>query len=179
MKNIIYLDLDGVFANFVKKVEQLTNKSLKQLEKEDWDNILYKYGQPNSGEYLFQFLELLPGAKYFYKKVLKLKNKDTHICFLTSTSANKTNKRFVSAQKTIWVLENLGSELDIYFSNNWEDKIQTTFIFQDYIDTKHILIDDFEKQKTIWCKETNNIFIHHKGNHEETYQTLIKELNNG
>ncbi len=166
----IYLDLDGVFANLEKKLSEILNKPMESLTKDDWNDSLRKYTKPDSKINLFLDLEIMPWSKQFYLLMLGLnKREDINISFLTSISADKTNKRRVIAEKQLWIIRNFGDDFNVLFSDSWKDK--HCYII-DSENNKNILIDDFILQKDVWEKN-GGIFIHHRGSLEQSYKQLI------
>lgn len=181
---MIYLDLDGVFADLGTKLSKLLNKPIETLLEEDWDNALIKYTKPESEVNLFLDLEIMPWSKEFYSLMLQLnKREDISICFLTSVSAKKTNKRRVIAEKELWIIKNFGCDLPVHYSDSWKNKYET---MGDYdcefqsdmranvgVELVHILIDDFILQKELW-ESHGGVFIHHQGDLKQSYHKLIE-----
>lgn len=183
-KYIIYLDLDGVFADLGTTLSKLLNKPIKNLLEEDWDNALIKYTQPESKVNLFLDLEPMPWSKEFYSLMLQLnKREDISISFLTSVSASKTNKRRVIAEKELWIIKNFGCDFPVHYSDSWKTKHETMgnydCEFQSdmranvVVELVHILIDDFILQKELW-ESYGGVFIHHQGDLKQSYHQLIE-----
>lgn len=178
---MIYLDLDGVFADLGTKLSKLLNKPIETLLEEDWDNALIKYTKPESEVNLFLDLEIMPWSKEFYSLMLQLnKREDISICFLTSVSAKKTNKRRVIAEKELWIIKNFGCDFPVHYSDSWKTKHETMDCeFQSDmranvgVELVHILIDDFILQKGLW-ESHGGVFIHHQGDLKQSYHKLIE-----
>jgi len=134
----IFVDLDGVLANFFKGVKTLVPDYTEEKYEHDkkyknkvWD-IINKHGQ--SGGELWYDLEMLPDAHELWNYI-----KPYHPAILT---ASGTSVKSVGEQKRRWVKKHLGDPV-VHVVERAQDK-------QKFAGKTHILIDDKRKALDPW-----------------------------
>lgn len=160
----LYLDLDGVFSDFIAGVEKLTGKphseeryeTDKKYKKEMWDAI-GKYHK--EGGELWYELKLLPDAMQLWTYVKKY-----NPTFLSATGTS--NSKSTEDEKKRWLNEKFGKNVKAKFVKRAEDK-------QQYAGPKNVLIDDKEKAIIPWIK-AGGIGIIHTGAYNTIQQ--LKQL---
>lgn len=147
----LYLDLDGVFADFDSRVVELCGQHYKS-DPTFWATL-------QMVPRLFYNLDPMPYAKDFYAALKDVKHKE----FLTALPM--LTKELVTApeDKTEWVKKHLDPEVQVNCVPGWRVKAQ-------FATPKSILIDDFERNILAW-REAGGIGIVHY----DPIQTL-KEL---
>ena len=157
---MLYIDLDGVLANFDGKVLEITGKYPNELTtKELWkqlqlvDNFYYSLG-------------IIKGSEEFLETILYVNNINTEI--LTALPSPSKKLRTAANDKIMWVYDKLDHYIITNCVSNW--RMKSYFCRND----DDILIDDQEKNIVNW-QEAGGIGILHN-NFEDTIQKL-KELN--
>lgn len=147
----IYLDLDGCFANFHKRV--------RQVYKDDWSDKIWPIIDkvPN----LFSELELMDGAKPAFDEILTY---GYPVEILTALP--KPTHQLVSApkDKIAWVRNNLHPTIQVNCSFSWKGKLL-------WVAPNHILIDDMTRNIDAW-NDAGGIGIKHSGDWEDTLDKL-------
>ena len=141
----IYIDLDGVLANLVKKMKEITGHTLSDS---GYDNPAWKkfHAELESGKRLFAELELMPDAEELWKYVRRYNPN-----ILTATG--KSFPEEVDKQKREWVKKHFSGYNTIYTVMASGQKAK--FAWPD-----SILIDDREKSIIPW-RERGGIGILH------------------
>ncbi len=157
---MIYIDLDGVLADFNSKVREITGKYPSELTtKELWkqlqlvDNFYYS-------------LDIIKGSEEFLDHIWR--NSTVLVEILTALPSPSKKLRTSSNDKIMWVYDKLDPYIITNCVSNW--RMKTYFCRND----DDILIDDQEKNIVNW-QEAGGIGILHD-NFEDTIQKL-KELN--
>ena len=144
---MIYLDMDGVIADFDKKYIELHGMTPREAEKHKRFDSLFNEFIEQKG---FQTLDLLPGAMeglIFLRKHLTVPTQ------ILSSTANEARYDEISKQKLIW-LETHG----ITFTPNFVPGKRHKYKFAG---PDKIIIDDTESVISQW-KEAGGIGILHK-----------------
>lgn len=151
MIRLIYLDLDGVLADFEGTALDLFGPTWKEeIEKSNWG----KFTQyPN----LYQLLRAMPYALELYETCLSIA--DTQV--LTALP-NRARSSFPNAaqHKIEWVRKHISPDLRVHFGPFAQDKQYHCYSPQD------ILIDDVERNIQQWP----GIGIHHLDIRTTLYQ---------
>lgn len=148
----VFLDLDGVFADFDKRVKHLTGKHPHQLDKNRLWRII------NSDERFFAELELIEGCMALWEAT-----KDLEPIFLTGSPSNKTFQE----QKKEWVARVFGPEFTVH--------VVPRKLKQEYSGPGKVLIDDMQENIAAW-NERGGHGILHDGDHASTIRALNELL---
>jgi len=151
----IYLDLDGVMADFDAHFPALFGVNHKDLlDDEMWSKI-------NSHPSYFRDMPLCAGAKDFYLSWLY-----QDIEFNILTACSKSNYANVATQKRAWVREHLGwaTVLPVLGGRN-------KWLFMNA--PGDILIDDWEKNTIPWVENGGRAILH-DGDFERTDYLLTE-----
>ena len=153
----IYCDLDGVLADFVKGVIDLTKmKPEDQSQRKMWQRILAK-------EHFFETLDWMPQGQTLWSHIQSIsKQKPTILTGLPSNGQNKVVK-----SKKKWCKDKLGEDIEVITCMSKAK--------HEYSAKGHILIDDRSALKANWVKQ-GGIFIHHY-NIDKTVHELKKIFN--
>jgi hypothetical protein len=142
----IYLDLDGVVADFVKRYKELYRMEPKEAEKsKKFDSFFDEFIATNQ----FATLDLMPGALDAIAFLRKL-NVPTQIL---SSTANEKRYDAISKQKMIW-LQTHGITFNPIF-------VPGKRLKQEYAAPDKIIIDDTESVIEQW-RSAGGIGILHK-----------------
>jgi hypothetical protein len=151
----LYLDMDGVLANFDKGMEEATGSTnIYKYEfvygaKAFWDAL-------NSVQDFFLHLELMPDAAFLFNMVRPLKPK-------VLTAIPKSNSDSVRWQKHMWCAENLGDDVEVVTCLTHEKP--------DYCKPGDVLIDDRNINANAW-RERGGIFVLHTDARSSVEQLL-------
>lgn len=153
----IYIDLDGVMADFDKYFFDTFGVESHKLD----DPTLWKW--INGHGNFFRNLPLMPGALDFFKSV-------EHLNPTILTACPKTNYAVAAVQKRQWVYEHLSKDITVIPMLGGKNKCLFMHSPGD------VLIDDFEKNCIPWA-EHGGFAIHHK-NFKTTrnYLDLVLDL---
>lgn len=143
--NKIYLDMDGVIADFDKWVKD--NIGILTTQKDTWDGI-NKYYEKYPTKLIFQNFELMPNAMDLFNYVNKY-----NPTFLTSTGKNFKDIDKITIEKINWA--------NIHFPNTEIIVVNSSKQKSKYADENSILIDDREKCIIPWV-DAGGIGILHK-----------------
>lgn len=144
----VYLDLDGVFADFDARVKHLTGKHPSQLDR----GRLWK--MVNSDKRFFAELELIEGCMILWEAT-----RDLEPVFLTGAPTSKTFQQ----QKREWVTRIFGPEFVVH--------VVPRKLKADYSGPHKVLIDDTKENIDAWVARGGH-GIHHTGDHESTVNAL-------
>ena len=151
MNKQIFLDLDGVMADFEGHFESLFGVAHNSMsDKEMWEKI-------NSEQHYFLDLPLMDGATDFFKSIEKYNP-------IILTSCPRTNYIRAALQKKEWVKNHLSKDLLVLPMLGGKNK--ALFMKKD----GDILIDDMKKNCDSWS-EHNGYAIQHT-NFEQTTKEL-------
>jgi hypothetical protein len=141
------VDIDGVLANLVKFVKELTGHTLKDSDTYDQETWNKFHDYMRAGNKTFQEFEMLPDAQKLWDFVKPYK---PHI--LSATGTNLISD--VRKQKTAWVKKHLTGYDQIHLPDKSRDKAKWAW-------PDAILIDDRMKSIGPW-REKGGIGILHK-----------------
>lgn len=156
----IFLDLDGVMADFDKHFTDLFGLEPPSKGGTDDDTmwkLVYEHGN------FFRTMPLMEGAKRFYMAAAL-----AGIEFIILTAASKKHYQHVAEQKMEWVRKHFGPiilTLPVYGSSSKALFIQNK---------DDILIDDYKKNCDRWTA-AGGIAIHHQGDFNQTYYDLLEK----
>lgn len=142
MKTRLYIDLDGVMADFDKYFLQQFGIESNKLD----DPTLWKW--INGHGNFFLNLPLCEGAIDFFKSV-------AHLNPTILTACPKSNYTIAAVQKRQWVYKHLNNDITVIPMMGGKNKCLFMHSPGD------VLIDDFEKNCIPW-REHGGIAIHHK-----------------
>lgn len=156
----IFLDMDGVFVDWVSGVETITGLPFDKSSDDEKFNAIEK--EMEAGREWWLHLTKLPQADKLFNYI---KSTDIDFIFLSSAGNRKTQE--VAKQKQKWIRKNFGNYKLI--------TVKTSSEKAQYAKANHILIDDRKKSIEPW-KQAGGIGILHK-NVPDTIRQL-KELIN-
>lgn len=163
---MIYLDLDGVFANFDKAVLDRTGFSYESDPKSAWP-VLDKI--PN----FFATLEPLPGAHVMFGHIanLALMHGET-MAILTALPMLTNELSTAEKDKKDWVAKYLDPDIDVICVSNWSRKAEFAY-------DGNILIDDSARNIRSWCEQGGIGILHHSAYPNATTRSLAAFLQLG
>jgi hypothetical protein len=143
----IYLDMDGVIANFDKRYKELFNIAPREAEKHEK---FYHYFEEFISSGQFATLELMPGAM---DAITFLRKCNTPTQILSST-ANEEKYDAISKQKKVW-LQTHGITFNPIFVPGKKYKYKYATPNSIIIDDTKSVIDDWNKAGGIgiWHKD--------------------------
>jgi len=153
----IYLDLDGVMADFDRHFLELFGMESKDLD----DPTLWK--KINGYGKFFLELPLCPGAMDFFETI-RARNP------IVLTACPKTNYQVAAIQKREWVREHLGTDIQVLPVLGGKNKVLFMHKKGD------ILIDDFEKNCIPWREHGGEAIVHRNFEYTRKQLTAIDEL---
>jgi len=159
--NTIFLDMDGVVADFDSFVTKLLGREISwhanhDLSTEEWDKLA-------SVDRLYYNLELMPNATKLVGFCKSLESR-YRVQFLTAIP-RRTTMPTAEDDKREWVNKYFpGMKMDIgpYSGDKWK-----------WCKPGDILIDDRPSNITDWSTKGTGIAIYHEGNVQTTINTLI------
>lgn len=144
----VLLDLDGVFADFDKRVKHLTGKHPNQLDR----GRLWK--MVNSDKRFFAELELIEGCMVLWEAT-----RDLEPIFLTGAPSSKVFQE----QKREWVARIFGPEFIVH--------VVPKKLKQDFSGPHKVLIDDSPENIEQWIARGGHGILH-EGDHASTVRAL-------
>lgn len=147
----IYLDLDGVMADFDAHYPALFGHSHKELDDEEMWAVI------NAHPEYFRTMPLTSGAKEFWEDI-------EHLDPIILTACPKTNYVQAAIQKRQWVYEHLSQDATVLPVLGGRNK----FLFMHA--PRDILIDDYKKNLEPWA-EAGGIGILHRN-----FSTTLDQL---
>ena len=157
MKRTIYLDLDGVFADFEKKAIELVGKSPKEMEPTEFWGSLGKF------DHVWRDLDVLPGSRLLYDTVMKVP--DAHVSFLTALPRPSGKLSTAADDKREWVRKIFGNRCTVITVIGGVNKAKFVSSPDD------ILIDDTAKNIDAW-NQAGGIGILHDP--KDVYSTIFR-----
>lgn len=147
---IVYFDLDGVLADFDARVEMLTGKSRKDIDKKEmWEAV-------NKDPLFFAQLSRMPLCSVF--------ELDYHLLTATGNNYGK-----VAPQKMFWIEKNLNiPKHQVHIVKSGKDKAA-------WATPSSILVDDTLEVIEAW-EAAGGIGIHYTGNESQVIDKLLLEL---
>lgn len=143
MSKRLYLDLDGVMADFDRHFPDVFGLDHRTMADDDiWVRI-------NSHPSYFRDMPMCDGASEFWDLV-------SHLDPIILTACPRANYQHVAVQKREWCREHLGSDVDVLPVMGGHNK----WLFMH--NPGDILIDDYEKNTKPWVK-AGGIGILHVG----------------
>lgn len=147
----LFVDLDGVLANFTKGAKEILHldhseerfETDKEFRNEMWST-LKKYQDEQGGEFWYE-LDMMPDAKTLWSYVSQYEPE-----ILTATGDPKYG---AGEQKRKWVAEHLGTNVKVNLSRKADEKAKLA-------GTNHVLIDDKMKAIQPW-RDAGGIGILH------------------
>ena len=141
----IYVDLDGVLADFALACEELCgfspdDKTISNNEK--WKKI----NKASDDKGFWSRMKMMPDAKKLWEYL-----KEHHPIILTATGSSK----FAPGEKREWVEKHLGHQVKVILVRDGKDKAQ-------YASPHSILIDDSHKKVIEPWDKAGGIGIHHQ-----------------
>lgn len=150
--NKIWLDLDGVFADFQTAFENHCGFPYYSDPQKAWSIL-------ENVDRLFLNLHLLPGAKELYDEI---KSFDIDIEFLTALPRLTKSLHTAPLDKRLWVASNLDPKAKVTCVANWSCK-------KNFAKPNEILIDDSTRNIDQWIS-ADGIGIIHRENKTTLHQ---------
>lgn len=139
----LYIDLDGVLADFDKAAEaQLQTNNIYKFEFIWGDKVFWE--RMNAKEDFFRTLPKTPDANHLWAKIEHLKP-------TILTALPRTNPERVDAQKRAWVKANFGDVPVVTCKTEHKPE---------YCNPGDILIDDRAVNRDAWIKKGGTYVIH-------------------
>lgn len=141
---IIYLDLDGVFADFKKRFKEIVHFDYDEDPAGAWKRL-------ETVDHLFLSLEPFSYAKGFYDTIAEtgIPHK-----FLTAMPRLTGKLKTAAQDKTEWVHRYLDPQVEVICTDGWRGKAA-------YARSDAILIDDMQRNIDAW-REAGGIGILHR-----------------
>lgn len=138
----IIIDLDGVFADFIRGVEDMTGKKFDASDEDAFDKLKQEIFKNNF------FLNLKPMKDYMtlWNFVKKHNPK-----ILTATGEHHTS--IVAKEKSLWVRRFLGADVPFYHVVKSHDKAK-------FAKPNNLLIDDRKKSIEPFKKAGGQVILH-------------------
>lgn len=148
----VYLDLDGVFADFDTRVKHLTGKHPSQLDRS------HLWKMVNRDKRFFAELELIEGCMALWEAT-----KDLEPVFLTGAPSSKVFQE----QKREWVARIFGPEFIVH--------VVPKKLKQEFSGPHKVLIDDTPENIEQWIARGGHGILH-TGDHASTVRALQQLL---
>jgi hypothetical protein len=145
---MLYLDMDGVLANFEGWAEEVIGKDWKkEIDKPDW-------GKFNQYPDLYDSLPKMKNADMLYEECCNIVGRG-NVSILTALP-RRAQPYFPNAarHKTNWARYHINTDIRVYFGPYAVDK-QLHVRYQE-----DILIDDMEINIDQWCKAGGSGILH-------------------
>lgn len=152
----IYLDLDGVMADFDAHFPAVFGRDHRGMADDDlWATI-------NAHPSYFRDMPVCLGAKEFFREI-------EHLSPIVLTACPKSNYAHVARQKRAWVREHLSDAITILPVMGGRNKALFMHAPGD------ILIDDFERNTKAWEEEGGVAILHQSfGQTEKELADLLR-----
>lgn len=132
---MIYLDLDGVFADFEKKFQQVCGFKYHENPQLAWSML-------DKIDNLFYTLEPLEGAKQMFDIIM---DSGEEVKILTALPLPSGKLVTASDDKKRWVAEFLDPNIEVICATNWRHK-------KKYCTPGDILVDDMHRNVLEWSQ---------------------------
>lgn len=152
----LYVDMDGVLANFDEHFKQLYGQYPRELGKNPFSLI----SKDNKGEGFFRDLPIMPKAKNLWNEIKKYK---PTILTATGTSVPTARK-----EKLEWVHKHLGTDIPFFAESKGRDK------FKHVKNPTDLLIDDRVEAIDPWIEAGGTGILYH----EDRFAAIIKRIHN-
>jgi len=163
---MIYLDLDGVFADFNKKAIELIGPNYKEIKA----NELWK--ELGKEKHLFLNLDEVPDAQSLFRSIMIIaKEYNQEVAFLTALPYSTGNLSTSKQDKIDWVRKHLSKDIFVHTIIGGINKAK-------FAKPKDILIDDTERNLVAW-QSVGAIPILHQTNHSEPTILRLREVLEG
>lgn len=155
---VIYLDLDGVVANF--------KKEMRRMSPDDFDDFNFRAAVKDNK--IFEKLELMPNANKLLTFIGSLKNVKVEILTSVGIANDPMHKARVIKQKTKWLKEN-----EIEYKPNFVERM----IYKgDYATPYSILVDDTTRAIDSFNKAGGIGVLYDDEKADEAIDTIKKAL---
>lgn len=144
----LYLDLDGVFANF----EEAISFARSNLNSEHHNDPSRLWSVLQNVDNLFLHLKPIPQSIEAFNEVTIRSKYPVKI--LTSLPMLKEKLITAPSDKRLWVSKNLSSNIEVICVSNWRKKRKYCIVPSD------VLVDDMERNIRDW-KSVGGVGIHH------------------
>ena len=165
-KNVIYLDMDDVLADFSAEVIAVIGHTVDNLSSSSgkahiWDELKKK-------PHFFLHLRPLPYAKELYELAASL-GKNVEI--LTAIPEKWADQEEIKKDKTAWAHKHISAGIRVNFGPRSWDKWK-------HAQPGDVLVDDSKLNIDDWTTKTEGIGIHHDPRDVARTKKLLKELVN-
>lgn len=154
---IIYLDLDGVFADFKKRFKEIVHFDYETDPAGAWKRL-------DQVDHLFLTLEPFPYAHEMFT-IIQSYGVETKMLTALPRTTGKLNT--AAADKTAWVRQHLSSTIEVICTDGWSGKAA-------YAHPAAILIDDMQRNIDAW-RAAGGVGIRHTSQ-EDTLMQLARYL---
>ena len=156
---MIYIDLDGVFANFEKKLLDTFGPTYDQVSPKDL------WAELGKEKNLFLHLDEIDDAQSLFRSIsLIAAEYNRELAFLTALPIPRGNLTTAKDDKTSWVKQRLSETVPVFTVVGGKNKGK-------FADPGDILIDDMKRNIEVWEK-AGGIGIHHET--DNSAPTIIK-----
>lgn len=157
----LFLDLDGVFANFDKRMSELFGLLWEQDESTIWEEVV------GIAPRLFREFDLLPGADRLLEEAKQWEQAGSTVQFLTALPA-RIHMPYAAPDKIHWVRETLGSTWQVTFGPFAKDK-------RYHCTGKDcVLVDDSKINIEQWIRKKGIGILHDPEDVERTLRCMEK-----
>lgn len=140
----IYVDLDGVLANFDKTAEAVLQTNNIYKFEFIWGPDVF-WERLNTRANFFRYLEKTPDAEHLWSKI-------SHLETVILTALPRENGEGVDVQKRAWVKQHFGPDVKV-ITGQTKDK-------PNYCKPGDILIDDRAVNRDAWMAKGGTYIIH-------------------
>lgn len=163
----LYLDLDGVFADYRKGFAKVLGWDYHADHKSAWAIL-------DQEPHLFRYLDLLPQARELLGHLVYMASvTNVEVCFLTALPQLTGELYTAEDDKQYWVRNALGSTLPVICVENWSKK-------KNYAAFGNILVDDSARNILDWT-DAGGIGVLHKNMPTTVWEVsghLVEYINN-
>jgi hypothetical protein len=140
---VIYLDMDGVLADFDKTVTPIIGENHYKFSYTHGDDALWK--RLNMVPNLFERFDKMPDADVLWEAVA---GRPVRVL----TAVPKTNAEEVARQKRTWIKRNFGEHVPVITCRSFEKP--------NYAEPGDVLVDDRNVNQDAWERK-GGVFVHH------------------